>query len=146
MQRAFFRRRRTQASSALTIALGLWAWACGGEAIIDPPLDGSGGANATSSTSAGMGSAGLGCVGAPEPSTDLNECGTVAVGVTSGGATTCSASLCDELGGLYTTECSDQGCRCSYNFEVICTCFVEGTSDICGSPELSCCPEPFPEL
>lgn len=131
----------------MTVVLGLWAWACGGEAVIDPPLSGAGGAGGAnaSSTSVGMGSAGLGCVGAPEPQGQLLEC-TTGVGVTSGGSTMCEASLCDELGGLYTTECDGQGCRCRYNFEVICSCFVEGTNDICGSPELSCCPEPFPSL
>ncbi|MEM1033821.1 MAG: hypothetical protein AAGN82_26035 [Myxococcota bacterium] len=86
------------------------------------------------------------CVLAPIPVGETFECGSSGAATGGcGGVTSCSRSVCDEAGGLFTTECVGNRCSCKYDLGTVCSCIVEGIDDICGAAA-SCCPEPFPFL
>ncbi|MSP26456.1 MAG: hypothetical protein EXR75_15155 [Myxococcales bacterium] len=148
--------------SVAAAVIAFLAIACGGKAIVDDPLGAGGGGG----SSGGNGSK-LCAVAAPvgsltdcDGSTESTGSVTVSTGsdtvsstggaVTStggdtvsstGGGASCISSQCDAAGNNYTSDCTDQGCRCNYNGELACICVFDGAATC--SQLGSCCPSPF---
>ncbi len=133
---------RSSGLGLLVFSLGGMLWACGGKAIVDEAIAGSGGASSSSSTSGNQGGSPL-CA-TPAPVGNLDFCG----GSSSGGAGApieCVSYLCDQADNEWGSECSSTGCRCYYNGQLTCTCTNEGSGTLCTGSTPACCPEPFPE-
>jgi len=131
--------RRVPWLALLGLSLGAVVCACGGKAVVDEVIAGSGGSGTTSSGNQG----GNPLCATPEPTGDLVVCG----GSSSGGAGApieCVSALCDQAANRWESDCSPTGCRCYFNFELKCTCTHEGSGTLCTGSAPACCPPPFP--
>lgn len=54
----------------------------------------------------------------------------------------CSIVSCDDNGNRWEAECDSEGCVCSFNAQVRCSCAFDVGSAACGSGA-SCCPSPW---
>ncbi|MBW2454183.1 MAG: hypothetical protein JRI68_06720 [Deltaproteobacteria bacterium] len=126
----------------LVLSLGGMVWACGGKAIVDEMVAGSGGASSSSSSTGNQGGSPI-CA-TPAPTGALEFCG----GSSSGGAGApieCVSFLCDQADNMWESECSTTGCRCYYNSQLMCSCTHQGSGSLCTGSAPACCPAPFPE-
>lgn len=118
--------------------------ACGGTAVVDGQSgiggDGSGGDPTTTTTSPSTGSAVI-CV-TPDPINTPVGCSS-GVSVGSGQPVKCDTAVCDGVN-QWTSSCEGNGCSCSLNGTVRCSCVVEGGGELCTGSTPSCCPSPFP--
>lgn len=118
--------------------------ACSGNVVVDGPGQGMGAATGTGAagtgalgtggvtTQPGAGGAGTSCFTLP-PLSSLSFCG----GSSSGGG--CSFLYnCDDPADEWEADCNGTTCVCLHGGDVLCTCAVTGTSDIC-SLSSSCC-------
>ncbi len=139
--------------AALAGALGLFAGinACSGKAVIDGTR-GSGGSGGSSGTSPSGNGGSVAAVNpvttgtsqcmTPAPVGALNSCGGTG-SVTSGMALQCVHDVCDAMGNKWESDCSDKGCKCRFNGNLVCSCTVTA-GQLCTGSVKSCCPSPFP--
>jgi hypothetical protein len=129
------------------------AWAaCGGTAVIDAPEDddssrrgdpGAGGSgNGGSDQGVGASSASsMSRCPTPAPQGALEWCGATATSTGPGGMLQCDTVMCDMPGGQsWWSSCTQTGCDCKYDDEVVCTCTFS-MNEGCTVP--TCCPAPW---
>ncbi len=124
--------------SLLVLTASGLVWACGGKAVVDEMIAGSGGASSSGSVG------GSPVCATPAPVGALESCG----GSSSGGAgapISCVSILCDQADNEWESECTPTGCRCYYNSILQCSCTHEGSGTLCTGSAPACCPAPFPD-